>query len=391
MTLRTLLVDDEISFRETVAKRLKKRGIEVGEAGGGEEALVFLDRNPVDVVVLDVKMPGIDGVETLRRVKEKHPDTEVILLTGHASTRDGVEGIKGGAYDYLTKPLEFEHLLNKIRQAYDKVESVRGARWEAELRANMNQRMTACERLASLGTLAVGVAHEINNPLAIINEAAGWVKLLLERPSLSDMPHKADFALALSKIERSVERTKRITHQLLEFARRSDSPVSEVNLSELADDAIQLVGREAVNRGIEIEKAVEPSLRPVWSDPFQLRQVFLNLLANAVYATAPGGKITVRLRTEGKEAVFTVTDTGIGIPRENLDKIFEPFFTTKAPGEGTGLGLFVSRGIMDRLGGGIGVESRLGKGSTFSVRLPSRPEIPEIGVRSDKPLKGENE
>jgi signal transduction histidine kinase len=389
--MRILLVDDEISFRETVAKRLKKRAIEVGEAGGGEEALAFMAGNRADVVVLDVKMPGLDGVETLRLMKEKHPDTEVILLTGHASTRDGVEGIKAGAYDYLTKPLEFEHLLTKIRQAFEKVESVRDKRREAELRANMTQRMAACERLASLGTLAVGVAHEINNPLAVINEAAGWVKLLLDRPSLSDMPHKADFARALSKIEKSVERTKRITHQLLEFARRNDSPVSEVSLSELAGEAVHLVEREAANRGIDIIKVAEPALKPIWSDPFQLRQVFLNLLTNAVHATQAGGKITVRLRSEGEEAVFTVRDTGIGIPKENLDRIFEPFFTTKAPGEGTGLGLFVSRGIMERLGGSIGVESRLGEGAVFSVRLPNCPRVSEIGAQRAQPGKEKSE
>jgi two-component system NtrC family sensor kinase len=112
--LRLLLVDDEEDFRRTVSKRLLKRGIEARQAGSGEECLDLLQQNPADVVVLDVKMPGIDGIETLHRIKELYPKTEVIILTGFSSTQDGVDGIKTGAFDYLSKPIEFDHLLGKI-------------------------------------------------------------------------------------------------------------------------------------------------------------------------------------------------------------------------------------------------------------------------------------
>ncbi len=120
--IRLLLVDDEEGFRETISKRMARRGINPEHAGNGEECFAILGQKEIDVVVLDVKMPGMSGIEVLDRIKERYPRTEVILLTGHATTSDGVDGIKTGAFDYLTKPVELDHLLGKIKQAYDKIQ-----------------------------------------------------------------------------------------------------------------------------------------------------------------------------------------------------------------------------------------------------------------------------
>jgi len=367
---RLLLVDDEADFRRALVRRLGKRGLNPEQAGSGQECLAFLAGHPVDVVVMDVKMPGMTGIEALARIKEKHPRTEVILLTGHSCTQDGIDGIKSGAFDYLTKPIEFEHLLSKIQQACEKIRREEEKRKEAEFRAKMEEQMIATERLASLGTLAVGVAHEINNPLAIIQESAGWLALLLKRKELSEFSCKKDFELAIQKIEKGVDRAKRITHQLLGFVRKQDAVFSQVNLVELADETIGLIQKEALDKEIAIELTSQSTLESIRSDPYQLRQVLLNLLANAVHATGKGGRITVSLEPAKGGVQLTVQDTGVGIPRENLRHIFDPFFSTKNPGEGTGLGLFVTRGILDRLSGRIEVESSLGRGATFRVWLP---------------------
>jgi signal transduction histidine kinase len=382
--VRLLLVDDERDFRGTLTRRLGKRGILPTEAGSGEECLAVLEEQPVDVVVLDVKMPGMDGIETLRRIKERYPKTEVILLTGHATTCDGVEGIKSGAFDYLSKPVALDHLVRKIRQAHEKITREEEKKKEAEFRAKMEQQMIAAERLASLGTLAVGVAHEINNPLAIINDSVGWMRLLLKRQELEHMPVKQDFDKGLEKIERSVERAKNITHHLLGFVRKSDAVTVKVDLAQLVDEAVQLVRKEAEDKQIEIVQESDPSLDMIWSDPYQLRQVLINLLTNALHATGAGGNISIGLDNVGKETVLTVRDTGRGIPRENLARIFEPFFSTKPPGEGTGLGLFVSRGIIEKLGGTIEVESQLGRGTTFRVKLPQSHQSREAIEEDDR-------
>jgi two-component system NtrC family sensor kinase len=331
----------------------------------------------MDGVVLDVKMPGMQGIEVLHHIKERYPKTEVIFLTGHAATQDGVDGIKKGAFDYLTKPVEFEHLFSKIKQAHDKVVREEEKRREAEFRNRMRQQMATTEKLASLGTLAAGVAHEINNPLAIINESAGWLKLILNREEMAHMPRKQDFEMALNKIETGVDRAKRITHQLLGFAKKDDSVLVEINLGDLADEAVQLVHREAANKDIEIVQEIKPDIGTIWSDPYQLRQVLINLLTNAIHATGSGGRITIMIQALNGEINLTVQDNGQGIPKENLDKIFEPFFSTKSPGKGTGLGLFVTRGIVEKLCGTIEVESRLGHGTSFCIRLPRYCEIKE--------------
>jgi len=371
--MRLLLVDDEAPLRRNLAKLLARRGFSIEQAASGEECLAVLDTAPVDVVVLDVKMPGIDGIETLARIKRGHPRIEVILLTGHATTRDGVEGIKLGAFDYLSKPVEFEHLLSTIRHAGEKIQRIREQQQEAEFRRKLQQQMIATERLASLGTLAVGVAHEINNPLAIIKQSIRWMQLLMKRPPGQGIPARSDFENAMQKIDGAVERARRITHQLLGFVKKNDSVFAPIPLADLIAETLPLVERESTAKGIDLVRELEPDIDPVWTDPYLLKQVLVNLLVNAIHATPEGGRITISV-TGGTDGItLTVGDTGSGIAAGDLDRIFEPFFTTKGPDEGTGLGLFVTRGILGTLGGTIRVESRPGRGANFIIALPRHP------------------
>jgi len=366
-----LLVEDETYFRSTLKKRLERRGITLFEAADGEAGLAVLAEHPVDIVISDMKMPGMDGLTFLKHVKADYPEIEVILLTGHASTADGVSGIKTGAFDYLTKPVEFDHLMSKVGQAYDLILRREAQRNEARLRKQIEKQMVLTERLAALGTLATGVAHEINNPLAIIRESAGWMETILKKPEMADMPRKTDFEKGLEKIEKAVERARRITHQLLEFVQKPDKKAVETDLKALIEESIQLVHREAVNKGVDIIGELDENVGTILSDAYQLRQVLLNLITNAIHATPKSGRITLGLdNAPGKGVRIQVRDTGSGIAPENIDKIFEPFFTTKSPGKGTGLGLFVARGIVEQLGGAIEVESALNAGTTFTITLP---------------------
>ncbi len=372
--IRLLLVDDEEDFRQTLVKRLNKRGITASQAASGEAGLALLAERPMDVVVLDVKMPGISGLEVLRRIKQMALPTEVILLTGHAATQDGVEGIKAGAFDYLSKPIEFEHLLGKIRQAHDRIVTIREKQLEAECRMRLGQQMIATERLAALGTLAAGVAHEINNPLAIINEAAGYMRLLLNKQA-AGLPHREGFQKALDKIESSVKRARTITHQLLGSVRKNESVLAEVDLAELAGETLQLLAGQARDKNLKLELETTTHPKGFWIEPNQVRQVLINLVSNAIHATPAGGRVWIRLAgTDGGGVTMEVGDTGTGIPKENLEKIFEPFFSTKTPGQGTGLGLYVSRQIVEKLGGTIEVRSCLGQGSQFILQLPNQVE-----------------
>jgi two-component system NtrC family sensor kinase len=370
--IRILLVDDETDYLNTLSKRLLKRGIQPLQASDGETCLAMLAKHPVDVVVMDVMMPGMSGIDALFHIKKHHHETEVILLTGNANTQDGVKGIKSGAFDYLNKPVEFDHLLGKIVQAYDKIIADRQQKSAAEYKARIEQQMIATERLAALGTLAAGVAHEINNPLAIINEAAGYLKTMLQKIEMAEMPHKMAFDKALEKIEKSVKRARTITHQLLSDTAKKERVLAEIDMETLVKETVQLFGRDAERKGIRVNLDADRDMCTLWADPNQIRQVLINLLNNAIHATDEEGKITVRLQTADTGATIDIIDSGAGIPKENLDRIFEPFFSTKSPGEGTGLGLFVTRDIVEKFGGLITVESKLGRGSRFRVHIPNQ-------------------
>jgi len=368
--IKLLLVDDEEVFRKNLSRLLLKRGIPSDQAADGNDCLNFLKNNNVDVVVLDVKLPDLSGIQVLKQIREKAYAAEVILLTGDATTEGGVEGIKAGAFDYLSKPIEVEHLITKISQAYDKIQHLKAQKKEAAFRKKVEDQMVATERLAALGTLAAGVGHEINNPLAIINESAGWIRLLMQKPELKNIPYTMDIENALQKIDKSIERAKHITHQLLGIVKNHDVLISPVDMPELVKESIQLVSRYADSKGVAIKFASDPDPVEIMTDPYQLRQVLINLLTNAIHAEHESGVIHVWLARKKQEIVITVQDNGIGIPKENKDKIFDPFFTTKNQGEGTGLGLFVTRKIVERIHGHIEFQSSVGRGTTFYVRLP---------------------
>ena len=369
-TIRLLLVDDEEGFRKTIAKRLGKRGFVLIQASCGEECMDILGKESVDVVVLDVKMSGINGIETLKAIKEKYDRVQVILLTGNVAVSDGIEGIKAGAFDYLTKPVEIDHLVNKIKQAFEIIRLEEEKREELEYRKKLEKKMVDTERLASLGTMSTGIAHEINNPLAIINESAGFMKQIISEPEMSDCSRKDALLMGIEKIEKSIKRARKITHQLLGHVKKQASQFSEVDLEVLLYETLVLLKKEMEDKNIVVNWEIDKEKNVLWSDPYQIRQILINLLNNAVHALKKNGSITLFIRETDGEVVLEIKDNGVGIPRENLGKIFDPFFTTKSFDEGTGLGLFVVHKILSDLDGKIEVKSTLGKGSSFIIKLP---------------------
>lgn len=226
---------------------------------------------------------------------------------------------------------------------------------------------------ASVDELSAGIAHEINNPLAIISQETEWLQHLLEKQSVQDLNQTDDCKDSLREIARQVDRCKEIVKKLLSLARQMNPVIQDVDVNSVLRTIISLAQREAAEKHIEIVGELDPALPIVSSDPPLLRQVFLNLLVNATQAVEHGGSIVVTSRmneTDGFE--IDVRDNGSGITPEHLGKIFTPFFSTKPEGKGTGLGLAMSRGIVERLGGRITVSSEPGVGTTFTVRLPIR-------------------
>jgi two-component system NtrC family sensor kinase len=231
--------------------------------------------------------------------------------------------------------------------------------------------MEHTNKLASIGRLAAGVAHEINNPMAIINEKAGLMEDLLV--SVQNFEKKERFLQLTDSIKQSVERCRNITHRLLGFARRMDVEIEAIDLNEVVREVYGFLEKEAFHRSIKVQLALTDDLPDVLADHGQLQQVFLNVLNNAFSAVDDGGEITVS--TWEQDQVFvaaSIRDNGSGMSEETRRHIFDPFFSAHRHGEGTGLGLSITYGIMQKLGGRIEVESEEGRGSTFIFYFPKK-------------------
>jgi two-component system NtrC family sensor kinase len=228
--------------------------------------------------------------------------------------------------------------------------------------------------MAALGKMAAGVAHEINNPLQIIGDQAGWMKDLLAEEDLAGSPNLREFQECLRKIERHVDRCRTITHRLLRFGRRMEPTQDMVDINQLLSETITFLENEAHFRDIAIRTSYEETLPRITTDAAQLQQAFLNIIDNALDAIGKSGMITIRTGFESGapgRVLIEISDTGPGIPKELVGKIFDPFFTTKKANEGTGLGLSISYSIIEKLGGQITVASEATRGTTFTIRLPA--------------------
>ena len=231
-------------------------------------------------------------------------------------------------------------------------------------------------RLASIGELAAGIAHEINNPVAIMVQEAGWIDDLLGEGDPCSDENLEEIMRAVTQIRTQGDRCKEITYKLLSFARKTDPTIREVELNDVVDEVIGLTSQKTRYANVSIETELNPNLPTIHASPSELQQVLLNLVNNAIDAIErPGGTVTVATKIVGDEVVLEVRDTGKGIPEANLGRIFDPFFTTKPVGQGTGLGLPICYGIVEKMGGRITVESEIEKGTTFTVFIPR--EAPE--------------
>jgi two-component system NtrC family sensor kinase len=236
----------------------------------------------------------------------------------------------------------------------------------------MNQQVIETGKLATVGELAAGIAHEINNPVAIMVEEAGWMEDLLEDEEFKESENLKEFQRALKQINTQGKRCKEITHKLLSFARKTDSRIQVVLMNDLIKDAIGLAEQSAKYSKITINTHLAENIPFIQASQTEIQQVFLNLINNAVDAMDKkgGGTINITSRLDEDAIVVDFADNGPGIHRNNLARIFDPFFTTKPVGKGTGLGLSICYGIIKKMGGEVNVHSVVDEGTTFSIRIP---------------------
>ena len=393
MSGRILVVDDERLILDLAVMLLTTRGYEVITAENGEECLDVVARENPPLVLLDYMMPGMDGMTTLRELRQRYPDTYVIMLTGKGNEQVAVEVMKAGAADYVLKPfgnqdlidrienvlrirrieihnrelrLERERLLSELEDMNSELEG-----WNTELERRVEERTREleqvnaeklqAEKLASLGHLAAGMAHEIRNPLNAISLFTQMLK-----PALADDAERSGY---LDRLLSEVDRIDNILIKLLAASNRPRGEAQQVSLFEVMERVLASFSEQIEAHGILLDQQLESRIPPIVADPAEIEQIFTNLFANAIYEMRGGGKLGVRLAWDRDKARIDVSDTGQGIPAENLSKIFDPFFTTKP--KGTGFGLSVVLRIVKTYQGQIKVKSEAGQGTVFHIEFPT--------------------
>jgi len=315
----------------------------------------------MSMILLFVALAVIMAVGTIINVKLAKsivtPIQDLERITKKIARGDFSESISVKGRDEIASLAEsFNQMEDKLDQAMTALDEI-----IKKLQEKQSQLVEA-EKLASIGKLAAGIAHEINNPLTSV---LTFSNLMLEQCPPEDPRHDK-----LKLMARETDRARTIVRQLLNFGRESVIKPVKININQpVTEIAESLVAQEAF-KGIDLSLKLADGLPEVYADPAQIGQVVLNLLLNAIHAVTPPGRIDVVTRLGDKNIEILFADTGRGIPEENLHKIFDPFFSTKAASKGTGLGLAVSYGIVKKHGGDISVSSTVGKGTTFTVRLP---------------------
>lgn len=242
----------------------------------------------------------------------------------------------------------------------------------SDLKMNeLNAQLVQSDKLAALGKMATGVAHEINNPLAVIIQKTGWMEDLLLEEDFQRSQHIEEYKDSLKKIEDHVERARKVVHNMLGYARKMEPHLESVDINETLNQTIDLLENYARINNIDIQTDLASNLPIISSNQAELQQVFMNLMSNAIDAIEKDGLIEVKSKQIESKIIVEIIDNGPGISKDQQKRIFDPFFTTKETGKGTGLGLWISYNIMEKLGGVITLNSQTGEGSSFIVEIPN--------------------
>ena len=394
--MRVLVVDDEPAFSEPLAERLALRGYDTATAQDADAALAELARSPRDLIFLDVGLPGMDGVDLLKILRERYPQTDVVMLSGAGDMGKAVQAMRRGALNWLSKPVGMDGILAECRKAAERA----GARQEAA-------RLAEAARWRSFGRVAEGVAHEVNNPLNIMVQAAGLIRDCLEEPEADALPEIDEVRDAVDTIRTQSLRVREITRKLLMVGHGLDARVGALDVPAEVGQVLRLLAERIESAQVQCDVQLpqgQGAPRPLGSAP-ELQQICLHLLENALDAlgdmdSAPAvgatagtpartGLVTIAASTR-RDAQgcywydLVVSDNGPGIAPDIMPHIFEPFFSTRALqspvaahaaggktlGRYVGLGLAVARSLAHARGGELVAANRPQGGAEFCLSLP---------------------
>lgn len=416
---KVLVVDDMPDMVRLISKTVKDQGYDVIVADNGRLALQKASADKPDIILLDVMMPLMNGIDVLRELKKNSvlQSIPVILVTAKGEDSDIIDGLNSGAHDYVTKPFKKEIFAARLRSAvrikesHDRLAHLnQQIQEEMVARERMQRELAQAQKLESIGHLAAGIAHEINTPAQYVGDNTRFlqeaftgfdgllrvsVKLLqaAKNDALTDelvaeveaALHGADLDYLMDEVPKAIrqslegiEQIASIVRAMKAFSHPGTGSKCGVDLNQAIENTLT-VCRNEWKYVAELVTDLDADLPPVYCLPNEINQVVLNLLINASHAiadvvgdgSARKGRITVRTRRDGDWAEILVEDTGTGIPEPIQAKVFDHFFTTKEVGKGSGQGLTIAHNIVtEKHRGTITFETQVGQGTTFIVRLP---------------------
>lgn len=370
---RILVIDDELGICEGVQRALEPEGLQVEIALDGKSGLALVKENGFDLILLDVKMPEISGLDLIGMIHKIDPEIICIIITGYATVEMAVSAIKQGAYDFLTKPFSVDILLLAVNQGLERrmfsLEAKRAALVEAEMQKLAEEKIRLEELDQAKKQFIRLVTHELQSPVSAVEN---YLKLILE----GYVPAEDQKGILEKCITRTQEERKLIA-DLLELGHLEmikSFQVSQINPGEVLEQVIGEYREEINQKGLVLLVEVDKNIPEVTAAPEQIKSIWSNLLSNAVKFTPDRGEITIGLQYEDGNLMGSVQDTGIGIPEEDQGRLFTEFFRAEnakqAGVPGTGLGLVIVKRIIEGLGGKITVKSKPGSGTTFQFRIP---------------------
>lgn len=369
MEKKILLVDDEKDIRDVLRLPLVDCGYEVLEAENGEQGLRVFRENRPPLVLTDIKMPVMDGLELLAQIKREDPEAEVIMITGHGDMELAVQSLKRDATDFITKPINVDVLEIALRRAAERMLTRQKLReYTVSLERLVAEKSELQSHLAALGLMLGSISHALKGLLTGLDAGAYIVEGGLARGDYGRV------AEGWAILKQGIERIRRVILDILFYAKKRELRRQRTDAFKLAEEAAAAVEGRIVGTPVKFSRDFDPEAGEIDADAAYLQAALLNILENAVDACLAAGarqppKVVFSLRRRKGRVEFDILDTGIGMDAATQEKLFTPFFSSKGD-RGTGLGLFIANKIVEQHGGQISVTSAPARGSLFRVSLP---------------------
>ena len=371
---QVLVIDDEIGPRESL-RMLLKPSYQVHTADSVESGLQLLSEKKPDAIVMDIRMPGVTGIEGLRRIRQIDPHLSVIMLTGFGALETAKEALRLGANDYISKPFDAREMREVINRNVERTRLHRTSESAAseikELNNRLLQELAQKERLASLGQASAEFVHDIGNPLTIV---WGYVQLLakkLEESESENNPNAVSSNKELEIIEQNVRLCRDLLTMWQSYGSVEAAPHKAISISNIVREVVAGVGAMAKETRLELKCEVADDPCSLTGDAVQITRAIQNVLINAIQASGESkGAVEVSCIRKDFYVDVCIADNGCGISPDQISKIFDPYFTTKQGKSGTGLGLYITKKVIEDHHGSIRVDSTPNVGTTITIRLP---------------------